>query len=163
MKKLFWLGLVAGVLVVGAGIGVSAVYAQEEPPFPTPSEGGPWGRGPMYGHGLGFLGEYRDIMHEALAEALDLSVEELVAAREDGTTLFELAEQQGVEMETLWSVMDDARAEMIDQALADGVITEEQADWMSERGGPGPGHHFGSCDGSGPRGGGFGRRGGFGG
>ena len=41
-----------------------------------------------------------------------------------------------------------------EQALADGAITQEQADWLLERGAKGyrPGSAQGLCDGTGPRG-----------
>jgi hypothetical protein len=142
-------GLVVLALVAAIGVlGVGAVSAQgDEPPV------GPWG--PMYaGDGPGLLAAYDDIMHQALADALGISLAEFEAARDDGIRLPELAEANDVELEELWQVMDEARTEAIEQALADGAITEEQAEWLAERG---MGMRFGgmgrgACDGSGPLG-----------
>ncbi|RME40575.1 MAG: hypothetical protein D6796_17045, partial [Caldilineae bacterium] len=107
-------------------------------------------------------------MHTAIAEALGLSVEEFDAARAEGQTLWQIAEAQGVDMADVRAAMDEVRAQAIQQAVDEGLITQEQADWMlqHEPGGPhGPG--FGPCAGDGtapgPRGfhGGRGMRGGF--
>jgi hypothetical protein len=90
-----------------------------------------------------------DGVHEKLAEALGISVEELEAAQAEGQTFFNLAEANGVELEELWQVMQDARAEAIEQAIADGAITQEQADWMLERQARMGARHD-DCDGTGP-------------
>ena len=157
-------GSIVLVLLAAIGVvGVSVVSAQgDEPPV------GPWG--PMYfGDGPGLLAEYDGIIHQALADALGISLSELEAARQDGVRLPELAEANGVDLEDLWQVMDEARAEAVEQALADGAITEEQAEWLTERGGLRfGGMRQGDCDGRGrlgegpigPRGqGGLGRNG----
>lgn len=138
-------GSIVLVLVAAIGVvGVSAVSAQGDEPPVGPS-------GPMYfGDGPGLLAEYDDVIHQALADALGISLSELEAARQDGVRLPELAEANGVDLEDLGQVMADARAEAIEQALADGAITEEQAEWLTERGGLRfGGMHRGGCDGGG--------------
>lgn len=124
---------------------------------------GPWRQGPagpFYGEGPGMNLVDADVMHAAIAEALGISVEELEAARAEGTTLFALAEELGVDMETVRAAMDAVHEDAINQALTDGVITEEQAEWLRNRpafgqngmGGNGPFGGQGSCDGEGPHG-----------
>ncbi len=49
-----------------------------------------------------------------------------------------LAERLGVEAEELEQIMVDARAQVIDELLAAGAISEEQAQWMKDRMAEGP-------------------------
>jgi uncharacterized protein (DUF433 family) len=70
----------------------------------------------------------REAMEAATADALGISVEELQAAREEGTTIPELAEELGVDMANVQAAVQAAREDAINQALADGTITAEQAE-----------------------------------
>ncbi|MCP4415342.1 MAG: hypothetical protein GY805_01885 [Chloroflexi bacterium] len=81
----------------------------------------------------------------AMAEALGMTVEEMADAQEDGTRLPELAETQGVDMETVITAVSDARTAAIDQAVADGTITQEQADLLASQEGPRGGGGRGQC------------------
>ena len=81
--------------------------------------GGPGGRG---GHGPGM-----DL--SVAAETLGLSEDELRTALEaDGATLAQVAEDQGVEVDTLVDALVAAGEERIADAVADGRITQEEAD-----------------------------------
>lgn len=134
--------------IVFAGVGVAAAQS-DDPPF-EPGEGpfGPQHR-PGMGPQDGPMAEYHEVIDQALAEALGISLDEFEAARQEGEKLFELAEAAGVDLEELRVVMDEARAEVLEQALADGVITEEQFEWMQDA--PGPrGPRPGGCHGDGP-------------
>ncbi|MFQ5576005.1 MAG: hypothetical protein ACE5G8_03350 [Anaerolineae bacterium] len=149
---------VATVVTVVAVAALSAVaFAQEPdtPPF-TP----PWMNGdhPVGSRDFLHTEELEEAMHTAIAEALGLTVEEFDAARADGQTLWQIAEAQGVDLNDVWSAMNEVRQEAIQQAVDDGLITQEQADWMADHAGPhGPGlHGGGNCDGDGPAGGPFG-------
>jgi uncharacterized protein YidB (DUF937 family) len=75
---------------------------------------------------------------EILASALGITPEELEAARENGS-LRDLIEELGLDRETLHENMQAAKEAAIDQAVADGVITEAQAEALKaaheERGG----------------------------
>jgi hypothetical protein len=117
-------GLLAALLLVGA-VGASVAYAQEDPP-PAPPFGG---RGPRHG-GPGGPGL------EAAAEALGMTTDELAAALRDGQTLEQLAEEAGVELQTVRDAMQAAHAEAlrahIEQALAEGSLSQEKADWLLE-------------------------------
>lgn len=59
---------------------------------------------------------------------LDLSKDELRAAREAGTTLAELAEQQGVEVSTLIDALVAEAEQHLAEHVADGDLPQEQAD-----------------------------------
>jgi len=93
-------------------------------------QGRPQGRPNGQGNGR-FLD--REAMATVIADALGITVEELETAHEAGTKLPELAESLGVEMEVVEAAIESARAEAIAQAVADGTITQEQADTMAER------------------------------
>ena len=102
----------------------------------------------------------RYLDHEAImAEALGLSVEEIEAAREDGT-LFELMAEQmaNTTPAEMHEKMQQAMSDALDQAVADNVITAEQAELVRDRLVSGYGMHGGFG-----RGHGFGGRHGFGG
>lgn len=113
------------VLVLVGAIGASVAYAQDDTP-PTPFDG----RGPKDGHGL------RGAVLGAAADALDMTTDELKSALQGGQTLEQIADQAGVDIETVKSAMDAARDEeiraRIEQGLADGALSQEKADWLLE-------------------------------
>lgn len=171
MKKIFMIGAVVAAAVIALGA-TGLVYAQTQtPPNPEAPYGGygfrAGGRGPgMMGGGFGgFQGRTSDgtygPMHEymidALAEAFDLTPAEIEAAHQDGKTLFDLAAENGFSVESFRDLMIEARSNALNQAATDGVISQEQAEWMQSRanrmwaGGYGPGS--GTCNGQGPHGG----------
>jgi len=128
------------VAVAALALSVGVAFAQEEPPEP------PYGRG--------LMASYDDVIHQALADALGISLTEFEAARVEGKTLVELADTYDVEVAVLFDVMQSARAEALAQAVEDGTISQEQADWMLARQGSRRG--LGVCDAMGPRAGGGG-------
>lgn len=75
----------------------------------------------------------RDGLQQAAADAIGVSVAELEAAKEDGSVR-ELLEENGVTRAEVRSAMEDAKNQMIDDALASGDITEEQAEQLRESG-----------------------------
>ena len=81
---------------------------------------------------------------EMIAKALSITVDELDAAKQDGQRLPDLMEELGIEPEDFEANMQALREEILQQAVGDGVITQEQADQMLEndlRGVRGPGGH----------------------
>lgn len=150
MNKWIKFGTLA-VLALAIGlVGVSAASAQDDNPPAWPPAGafGPHhGMGP--GPGAGLLADYNDIIHGAIADALGISVDQFEAAIDEGETLYSLSETYGVDFEELRQAMDEARAEALEQAIDDGVVTPEQAEWMGQM--PrGRGLMNGDCDGEGP-------------
>ena len=65
---------------------------------------------------------------EAVQELLGLDADELRAARESGSSLAQIAEQQGVSLDELTSTIVAAADEHLDEAVADGRISQEEAD-----------------------------------
>lgn len=142
MKKTI---ILAFVLAATLGLLVAGVaFAQDEnPPFGD--------RGPRDGTGL-----LHDYMSEAMAEALGISVDDLAASHDAGETFYDLAIAKGYSVEEIYTLMQDARVSALNDAAKDGIITQEQADWMNSRGkrhGGMGGFGNGTCDGSGQFGG----------
>ncbi len=131
-KKFGWIigALVLTLLAVGV-FGTTAAFADEgNPPHPF-GQGGPGGPGgPRGGRGLD------GAALEAVADVLDMSTDDLSAALEDGKTLPELAEEAGVDMQEIFDAMSVVREasmrEHIAQAVEDGNMTQEKADWLLE-------------------------------
>ena len=72
-----------------------------------------------------------------IAEALGLTPNELFTeSHDEGKTVVEIAEERGVDLSAVKDTLDarraEARQEAIQQAVEDGRITQEQADWMLE-------------------------------
>ena len=92
-------------------------------------------------------------MHEAVwtavAKELGLTYDELVAATQSGKTIWQLADEKGVSIERLREVMLEAREAALADLVKQGVITQEQADWMLSHSQGMMGNGFGPCD-SGP-------------
>lgn len=89
----------------------------------------------------------RSIDHDALtAEALGISADELQAAREGGTTLADLLDDLGLTLEEVMAAKQAAYEAAVEQAVADGTLTQEQADQVLSGEGPGLGHGLRGLD-----------------
>src|SRR6185503_2464636 len=119
-------GLLVALLVVGV-IGATNTFAQGS--YDLMQHGrGPGG--PGGGRGLG------QAELEAAANALHMTTDELAAALQSGKTLEQVATDQGVDIDDVRSAIQAAHVtelrERIAQAVADGTITQENADWLIE-------------------------------
>ena len=161
MKKIMIVS--ALVIVVLAALGFAGyAYAQSQQPGTYPGgyggQGGMMGgRGGMMG-GRGSTGAAYGPVHEymvtAIAEALDMTPEALQARLDAGDTCLTVAEEKGLTQDEFYTLMKGARTSALTQAVADGVITQAQADWMIERMGQMQdyGAGAGSCPGGGMHG-----------
>lgn len=156
MKKILIIGAVVGVVVLTLGIAGYA-YARSQTPTPVPSYSGygpgmmggrgGYGHGPgmmggwsgrgAFGYGPGMMGSYGfDPMHQyminALAEGLDLTPEELQTRITNGETPLQIAQAQGLSDEEIRTLFLEAHDAALDQAVADGILTQAQADWMDQ-------------------------------
>lgn len=138
MKKTILI-LVAVAVVAFAFGSVGYAYAQTNKPGETAfgmGQGMMSGRGGRHGMmstgelGSGLLHEY---MSTAMAAAFDLTTDELTALHNEGKTLWDLAQEQGLTQEEFYAKVSEARAKALEQAVAAGAITQEQADWMQQR------------------------------
>ncbi len=119
-KTMLIVGLVVAALVV---LGVGVAFAQGPAPYA--------GNGPMMQNGGGYLHTY---MVTAFAEKLDLKVEDINARLTAGESMYDIALADGVKAEDFSALMVEVRTIAMNAAVKDGVITQEQADWMSSRG-----------------------------
>jgi len=79
----------------------------------------------MWEGGHGLIGE--------LLDKLEITFEDLKARISGGETLEEIADEAGIDLDALHQEFIQKQLENVDQALADGKITEEQADRIRER------------------------------
>jgi hypothetical protein len=145
MKKLL-IGLVVITALVGALLTAGFVYAQNNV-FPGRAGSG-WGMGWMnMGHhgwggrgggmmtGAGMMGGQYGPMHgnmvAAVSERLGISAEDLNAALADGKTMWQVAEEQGFTAAEITNLMQEAHTVALEQAVASGILTAEQAEWMN--------------------------------
>ena len=73
---------------------------------------------------------------ELSAQALSMTVEELDTARQEGTTLPDLLEQQGLTQEEYQIALQSAYEAAVNQAVTDGAITQAQADLLLSQDAP---------------------------
>ena len=90
----------------------------------------------------GFMGPQPGIMgrgghspFEVAADTLDLSVPDLMAELRDGKSIADLAAKKGVNLQDIVDAHLAQVEETLDQAVADGKLTQERADWMLEQAG----------------------------
>ncbi len=85
---------------------------------------------------LSTRGSLKDAQMAAAAEVLGISAQDLENQLWAGRSLSVIAEKAGVELQSVTDAMTAARSmaatQEIEQALADGTITQEQADWLLE-------------------------------
>jgi hypothetical protein len=132
------LAVVVGALALITVIGVvaaGAAFAQTAAPTPVPNAAPatPFGgRGMIRGFGLGVPGSWANF--DATAQALNLTPTQLFEALHSGKTLDEIAKTQGVDLAKVQEAAKTARTqamkEKIAQAVKDGKMTQEQADWL---------------------------------
>ena len=146
MKKMLIASLFV-VLALGLFAGVAAARSN---PVSSPVQTGP-------------LHEY---MEKALAAKLNLPLATVESEFDAGKSLYQIALDHGITQANVQAFMLDVRTQALKAAVADGVITQTQADWMLQHGGRGMGAGMmnggtGNCDGTGMRaGGGMMQRGG---
>lgn len=150
MKKLIW--ITAGILAVAfLALSLSSPVLAADP-----AQGGPWNGG-QGGRGRGFVdqdqdgicdicgnepremnikldGALEDYLHGSLAESFGISAEDLTARRTSGENLAEIALDLGLDLTKIRDMFSEARSEALDSAVGDGILTQEEADWLSSRG-----------------------------
>jgi hypothetical protein len=149
MKKRIVTVTIVVVALLALGI-AGLAYAQDITPGPGPRFGpgmmggggmmagnGMMGRGGMMaGWGMNAQGPYgplHEYMVAAVAEALDMSAADLQAELDAGLTMWDVAAEQGLSQEEFYALMLEARTKALDEAVAAGALTQEQADLMNER------------------------------
>ncbi len=131
------MGVLALVTILGV-VSVGAAFAQTDTPpaqatptTPGQPDAGKPGRG--FGLGFGFRGGDAATF-DAVAKALNLTPTQLFEQLHSGKTLSEIATAQGVDLSAVQAAVNasqvQAMKDKIAQAVKDGTITQEQADWL---------------------------------
>ena len=96
-------------------------------------------------------GILEDLIHENLVTALVISPTELAARLEAGETISQIGLSLDFDLTTVCEILTQARINALAQAVATGLITQEQADWLASRGNQSPAASYGDgiCDGTG--------------
>lgn len=154
MGKIFVGVLIGAALVAVILGGYGLVNAQSQ--VPQFQQGGPGygmmgggygrmgGANGMMGGGYGMMGQgyangqtgpMHDLMIAAWADKLGLSVDDLNQRLTDGETMYDIAISTGLTAEEFQAASVEIHATVLDEAVAQGLITQEQADWMKSRAG----------------------------
>ena len=90
----------------------------------------------MMGSGMmgwqGGEGPMHEGMITSLAESLDLSPQEIEARHDGGESIWEIAEAEGLSDEEISDLMFSAHDVTLADAINDGLLTQDQADWMND-------------------------------
>ena len=128
-----WLVIIGAATLAGlllAGMAGLALAQGPQPGQGTPGPGFGWGCGGfgMMSSGSGW--NMRQTIWEAAAKSLGLTTDQLAAEFQAGKTLSQVAKEHNVEMATLQKALTDAQKAALDKAVADGWLTQKQADLM---------------------------------
>jgi hypothetical protein len=123
MKKTI---LVVALVVLALGaLGVGVAFAQ------GPVTGGYGPRGGMMG-GNGY-GPVHDYVEQALAAKLGITEKQVEDALAAGKSMYQIALDNGIKQEDVVTFMNGVHKDAFDKAVKDGVMTQQQADWMAQR------------------------------
>ena len=133
MKKIVLSLVVVAIIAVALGT-VGSAYAQSSGPQTTVIGNGYGPRMGGRGNGMGTQdGLLHDDMIAAYASKLGITVDELNTRLANGETMAEIAYSKGLTFEQFTALRLEVRSLALDQAVKDGTITQEQADWMKTR------------------------------
>ena len=143
MKKTI---LITGLVVMAlAVLGVGVAFAQGPSPYA--------GNGPMLQNGGGWMHDY---VEQALAAKLGLTEEQVEDELAAGKPMYQIALDNGIQQEALTDFMNGVHQDAFAAAVKDGVVTQEQADWMLQRMQSRGGYGAGNCPMHNGQGGGYG-------
>jgi hypothetical protein len=134
MKKITL--FVIGITILGLALfSVQETLAEEptppEPPANTTRRGFRGQGRSRFEEGDGFLEPY---MISTLTSEFGLTEEEFKALHEGGDeTLWDYAQSIGLTWEEFHDKLDNARKAALEEAVLDGVFSQEQAEWMIDR------------------------------
>ncbi len=138
MKKT--LLIVALVLAALAVFSVGVVFAQSTQPLTPFAQGygpgmmgGRGGRGGMMGGANGQYGPMHDYVEEALADKLGLTEAQIEEQLTAGKTMYQIAVDAGTAEADVPALLSEVHKTAFDKAVAAGVMTQQQADFMFQR------------------------------
>lgn len=118
--------------------------------------GGGTGAGIPLEQNINLDGSLDVLLHENMTAALGITPEELAARMDAGETFAVVALSLGFDYTAIREMLSQARADALTQAVLDGTITQEQADWLAATGNNSPAGSYadgtcltdGTCDGT---------------
>ena len=116
------------VLLALVALGVSVAFAQGSQP---PAQGG--------------YGWMHDYVERALAAKLGLTEEQVEDQFASGKTMVQIALDHDIKQEDLANFMNEVHKDAFASAVKDGVMTQEQANWMLQRMQNRGGYGIGNC------------------
>jgi len=157
MKKIIFVFSILAVALLAFGATSSALAAEPQRGGAGNSHGNGnqgdlgTGTGVPIEQNIALEGILEDLIHENLAIALGIFPTELAARLDAGETIIEIGLSLDFDLETLSEILTQARTDALDQAVATGLITQEQADWVASRGSQDPAASYGDaiCDSTG--------------
>jgi len=125
---------VMSMMAVGLIAGAAFAATQGTPVAGTNSQGcgNGAGNGSGYRWGAVMAGNNSAIRTE-VAKALGMSTEDLQKELDSGKTCAEVAQSKGISTEKLAEIVKKAKTDLLDKAVAEGRVTEEQAKVMKDR------------------------------
>ncbi len=115
-------GMMRGRLAATPGSGTNNSYGPG-------MMGGSGGWGMMGGAGYGAM---RQFMVEALAKETGMTSADVQTALQNGKTPYQIAQDKGLSAAQISDLMQRMHDEALKQAVAAGVLTQQQADWMDQ-------------------------------
>lgn len=135
-KRFRFVAVVLALLAVVALAGGYTVWAQSPSPTPqTPTTPGPQQPKGMWNGGRGmYRGFGSQAELAAVAKALNMTTDQLVAQLRSGKTIADLAQAAGVDLQTVYNAAQAARVTAqkanIEAAVSAGNLSRQKADWM---------------------------------
>ena len=154
-KKVLFFVAILSLLALSMSNVIPALAS--EPMRGGPANGGSGGNGNQGSLGTGtgvpveqniyLNGALDEYIHTNLATALGITPTELTTRLDNGETLTQIALSLGFDTASISTLLQDARAAALTSAVADGLIAQEQADWLTSRGTrtPAAGSSYGTC------------------
>jgi len=156
MKKTIFVFSILAIALLSFSATSSALAAEPQRGGPGNNGGSGNGNQGELGTGTGVAveqnialdGLLEDLIHENLATALGIFPTELASRLEAGETILEIGLDLGFDLTTINDIVTQARADALVEAVALGLITQEQADWLASRGNQDPTASYGDaiCD-----------------
>ncbi len=147
MKKVLIIGItIVAVIALGNVLLVSAQGGtqlnQSATACPVSGYTCPFSGTMPYGVPGGMMGMHNSMMgangmHQqvwtAVAQKLGMTFAELNAALQNGQTIAQLAQAKGISLDELKTTMLDAMKASFAELVKQGIMTQQQADWMLDR------------------------------
>jgi len=126
MKIKKWLAI-SGAAALFGGMLLVGIPAAKALAAGGPPAGGQAGQAVRQGYGM-HMGRNFGSMAAPVAQFLGIDQTELVAARRSGKSMVQIASEKGISEQQLVDFVVGQRSAQIDQMVADGKITQAQAD-----------------------------------